>query len=396
MSQNSANMESSTSANAFDLRATGHARVISAQNSYKTVVVEVTGSASPIKANAQQSTLTYHNTGVQVLPPANGTVFLEIHGRDPTDSDEVGLAGYGRYHAEPGANPHDLVYGAAFQVEKKSSKPNYVDSGFQTVDFPIRKIALAKAKAKASMTVNKFKKVAEDCGYRIWVDRNDEQVIHSEQYPFTIKLNDDGNVQGEEDITGRFLPNIYKDEIVSKIACGESKKMTDQKPTPKQDVATPASSQKLLHLTSSLLSVENNDIELRPIPAINPSTPTGSLPEDTPERSQAYGESIDSFVVFDPALSTPIPTGPRHYHSSSSPLKRKSSSPPESAKDDSKSKRSRVEKLPVSEEKKAREEAKEKVRAGSMPRTPRGPRAEMPGYLPRALRQRDLSNPNRA
>jgi hypothetical protein len=138
-----------------------------------------------------------------------------IHGHNPTHQDlerRIGLAGHGRYRKEPGANPYDVVHGAAFEQELHGQIPACLDSGFQTIDSLSRRKAVAKAKVKASMTATRYKNIAAEDGYDIWAEAKDEMIIHSEQYQFTIKLDSEGNAENCANLTGRLVPNIWKQE----------------------------------------------------------------------------------------------------------------------------------------------------------------------------------------
>jgi hypothetical protein len=195
--------------------ASEHAEFVTPGNTHNAATVNHIATVSPTGSTLPRSLMAYRSTGVQTLPPPDATSFYQIHGRDPTHQElerKVGLAAYGRYMKKPRSNPHEVVYGTAFRPEMTENEFTHADMGFQTLDFAPRKKALAKAKVKASTTANKYKKLAAEDGYDIWAEPKDEKTIHSEQYAVMIKLDSEGNVKGGQDLTGRFLPNIWKEE----------------------------------------------------------------------------------------------------------------------------------------------------------------------------------------
>ncbi|KAF1925159.1 uncharacterized protein M421DRAFT_8223 [Didymella exigua CBS 183.55] len=154
---------------------------------------------------------TYHNTGVQTLPPANGNIFRLIHGCEPSQSDYVhsmGSAGIGRLAADPRSNLFDLIYGSTYLAPTTATRGTYTESGFQTANHDTRRKALARAKVKASMTANKYRNAASKAGYVIYAESRDEMVVHSEQFHNVIQLDSEGNLL-EGTVKTRNLPNIY-------------------------------------------------------------------------------------------------------------------------------------------------------------------------------------------
>ena len=154
---------------------------------------------------------TYQNTGVQTLPPPNGEIYKVIHGREPSMTDYVrnmGAAAIGRYMEDPRSNPYDFMYGTAYPAPPVVQRGTCTDSGFQTASCDTTRTALARAKAKASMTATKYREAANRAGYMISAESKDEMIIHSEQHPPTVQLDAEGNLL-EGTIEGRYLPNIY-------------------------------------------------------------------------------------------------------------------------------------------------------------------------------------------
>ena len=157
---------------------------------------------------------TYHNTGVQTLPPANGDVFIlihDLHGRELSHNDyarSMGSAGIGRLSNDPRMNPYELMYGSAYDAPTTAKKETFTDSGFQTASHDTRRKALARAKVKASMTANKYRNAASEAGYVICAESRDEMIVHSEQFPSAVQLDAEGNLL-EGDVKSESLPNIY-------------------------------------------------------------------------------------------------------------------------------------------------------------------------------------------
>ncbi|XPS73150.1 hypothetical protein M3J09_005303 [Ascochyta lentis] len=156
---------------------------------------------------------TYHNTGVQTLPPANGDVYKLINGREPSQTDytrNMGLAAIGRYQQDPRSNPCELIYGAAYTAPHATA--TYTSSGFQTADYNTSRRALARAKVQASVTANKYRGAAAQAGYVVCAESKDEYIVHSEQYPTTARLDKGGNLL-EGSIQTRHLPNIHHSSV---------------------------------------------------------------------------------------------------------------------------------------------------------------------------------------
>jgi hypothetical protein len=310
------------------LKASGHAQIIKARNTHDIATVMTLAPARPPGRNPFRPPVTYQSTGVQTLPPRDAHCFHKIQGRDPTHQEterKIGLAAYGRYMGEPGANPHDVVYGAAFQQELHAQKPTYTDSSFQTVDAAARKKALAKAKVKASMTANKYKKLAAEDGYDIWAEAKDENIIHSEQCSVTVKLNSEGNAEDGEDLTGRLLPNIWKEERQVERQVRETPRIALRPPDPlpmtRNNVTPSITLQVSTPPMTPLMSYKpEGKIALQQIAAVEPSlreitenmamseeySDTESYEEDL-HRSSAYATDDDAYVVYDAGSSPSTP-----------------------------------------------------------------------------------------
>jgi hypothetical protein len=97
---------------------------------------------------------TYHNTGVQTLPPANGDVFRlvhDLHGRELSHNDyarSMGSAGVGRLSNDPRMNPYELIYGPAYDAPADVKNETCTNSGLQTASHDMRRKALDRAKSK--------------------------------------------------------------------------------------------------------------------------------------------------------------------------------------------------------------------------------------------------------
>ena len=254
-------------AKAAEMIASGYARIVPALNAKAPDILKTeTSSASP-EAPLETPHATYHSTGIQTQPLCNGDQFKEVFGRDPTRDDlqrRIGIAAIGRY--EDGlAKPHEIFYGAPIRVARVAERTAaYVDSAFQTKDATDCKKAIARAKVKASITAYRYRRVAQEAGYRVWAESNDEGVIHSEQFLVDIGLDAEGNAKGAN-LDGLFLPNIYGEEL-------ESRHNNSR-------------------ITSQILQETNNgrfsDLQpLRPIPVFAPSTRKSG---PNPEPIEDYG-----------------------------------------------------------------------------------------------------------
>ncbi|OSS47256.1 hypothetical protein B5807_09987 [Epicoccum nigrum] len=163
-------------------------------------------SASTIGAPVKSSA--YRDTGIQTLPPPNATIYKLVYGRDPPAIGRpvMGIAAIGRFTEGPQSNPDELLHGAAYAAPTSTQK-TYMDSEFQTESTDATRMALMKAKSKASIMANKYRKVALKEGYVISSATDNNMVIHSEQYATTVRLDEEGNLL-EGSTKGRLLPNI--------------------------------------------------------------------------------------------------------------------------------------------------------------------------------------------
>ncbi|KAF2995317.1 hypothetical protein E8E13_000188 [Curvularia kusanoi] len=150
----------------------------------------------------------YQDTGVQTLPPANGDVYVQVYGCEPAAIDHfrMGIGAIGRFTEGAQSNLYEPVYGVAYPVPKKN-EVECLDSGFQVSGCDATRLALTRAKARASMMANKYRKVAFEAGYEIWSEADDEMIVHSEQHPSTVRLDMQGNLL-EGSTQGRYIPNI--------------------------------------------------------------------------------------------------------------------------------------------------------------------------------------------
>jgi hypothetical protein len=304
------------------LKTSRQVRVIIARNGLGNASAITVATVQSQGYSPRRRSITYKSTGIQTMPPLDATTFHKIHGRDPNQEEmerKIGLAAYGRYMKEPGSNPHDVVHGVEFHLVMPEQKPNYADSPFQTADAPTRKKALAKAKIKASITANKYKKIAAEDGYNIWAESKDDNIIHSEQYEVMIKLDNEGNAEGHENLTDKFLPNIWKEE---------KHQTKDHNPTHNPElvsvimrhISAPSMSHVLAQPSapSALTPSEPLDDEgsLHPIAAIEPSLRETVEDMTTVEEeldvgnhkdclysSSAYASDDQAFVVYDAGIT---------------------------------------------------------------------------------------------
>lgn len=161
-------------------------------------------------AAPQPSSCKYQSTGVQTLPPPNGDTFKLVYGRDPSHNDLVrntGLAAIGRFTSDPRSNPYEVFHSASFPAPAAKEAKTYADAGFQAAGCDTTRLALARAKVKASMTTKKYREVALQAGYAISAESKDEMIVHSEQYATIVRLDAKGNLL-EGDVNKLRLPNI--------------------------------------------------------------------------------------------------------------------------------------------------------------------------------------------
>jgi hypothetical protein len=279
---------------------------------------ESTAPATP-ELTPSRSLVTYCSTAVQIRPPGDASTFVLVHGREPTHQElvrKVGLAATGRYKG-PTDTPHGVVYGDVFQRERNEHKPTTVASGFQTLDPGLCQKALTKAKVKAAMTAKRYQHIASEAGFKIWGESKDENVMHSQQLSFSIQLDANGVAQTDEDLTGRYLPNLYKEYI------GPGNNPHHKIRTPKSHIMHNLHSAAMpSHDANPYPAVLQSGMTyhtqpLRPIPALEPSIREdfgdASLSEiyhgldDTEESTGAYATDPDAFVVYDARKFSPVP-----------------------------------------------------------------------------------------
>jgi hypothetical protein len=295
--------------------------------------------------------VTFRSTATQCKPPYNASEFFQLYGYEPKMHDlehKVGLAAIGRYK-RPDDVPYGVIHGATFEAAQGQRKPEYVDSCFQIMDLKARNMALAKAKAKAKITANKYSTIVADAGFSIWAETKDEKIVHSEQQPFIIKLDKDGNAQTDEDLTGRFLWNIFKDGIededlhlgAAPATGANHPPQSTRPPTPEPLAAQP--------LPSSLLHTPGN-APPRSIAALNPSLRDDpsiveaqdesdrTESEDEYEVEQPYAEHSDAYVIVDAEYHLPYESVTEGFSTSKQSCKRRNSSQPSDERDRKRSK----------------------------------------------------------
>jgi hypothetical protein len=221
---------------------------------------------------------------------------MHIYGREPTHQElerKVGLAAIGRYKG-PMDKLHRVSYGDIFLCEPNEREKMTVDSGFQTLDPGSCQKALTRAKVKAAMTASKYKNIATNKGCRIWGESKDENVLHTEQHTFSFQLDANSVAQTDENLTGRFLPNIYKEEIGPIVK-------------PRRKARTAATN--ALHTKLSAIMRSHDTQPPRPIAALEPSLREPYEDTKVPEQFYdsgdvegvfgPYATNADAFVVYD-------------------------------------------------------------------------------------------------
>ncbi|UPX20438.1 uncharacterized protein EKO05_0010669 [Ascochyta rabiei] len=259
-----------------------------------------------------EASSTYHNTGVQTLPPPNGDVYRIINGREPSQSDYIhnmGAAAIGRYQGDPRSNTYELMYGAACTAPQATGGAKYVDSGFQTADCNITRKALASAKVKASMTANKYRGAAAKAGYTICAESKDDNTVHSEQYPTTARLDIEGNLL-DGNVESRHLPNIYGTLMHHSISAPELCRKTVV-PTVRQEASIShydAPTRRAAYPSPSLSPLTTTNFLPMPVERISALAPSSKRqPSDSAFALQNeyghVGSAMNNFVVLDPAAT---------------------------------------------------------------------------------------------
>jgi hypothetical protein len=174
------------------------------------VMNEPLDSASTLGGPVKSSS--YLDTGIQTLPPPNGDIYKLVYGCDPPAiplairRPVMGIAATGRFTKGPQSNPYESLHGAAYAAPTSAHK-TYMDSEFQTGSTDATGMALMKAKTKASIMANKYRKVASKEGYVVCSATDNDMIVHSEQYDTTVQLDMEGNLL-EGSTKGRSLRNI--------------------------------------------------------------------------------------------------------------------------------------------------------------------------------------------
>jgi hypothetical protein len=283
-------------------------RKMPASNSRDPSIAGPTTASATTASGHDPPPMSYHSTAIQTLPPATGSFFKDIHGRYPTHWEhehKIGLAARGRY--EPGvADPYLPLYGAPFQVMKSEKNVTYVDSGFQTADVGARKIALTKAKAKASMTARRYGAVVADAGYNLCAESKDERIQHSEQHLFNVGIDDEGNVQGEVNLTGRFLPNVYMEDKAPQTTSCSTLQHTQNGIELQQHSQLSKVKSRVLTPPLNPAPQDHNEPP-RQIAAIEPSSREDQSDAESIDNSdEAYEYDSSCFVVHDPEKVVPL------------------------------------------------------------------------------------------
>ncbi|OAL52440.1 hypothetical protein IQ07DRAFT_642131 [Pyrenochaeta sp. DS3sAY3a] len=153
-------------------------------------------------APSRPATVQYVSAGVQTSPLRKVADFVKYYGRKPKDWERAPA------RFEP---PSDEV---PFESSVSHEKVGMTDAFFQSLDGPMVKMGILKAKIKAKMTAKKHAKAAKEGGVEIWAEEREEKILHSEQVPTSIKLDGEGNlVDGNIDTTDLFLPNIWAKDL---------------------------------------------------------------------------------------------------------------------------------------------------------------------------------------
>jgi len=340
-----------------DMLKSGHVRIIRATNATKPDVLERIAQIATTDAGVSCGMSTYQSTGAQTQPLRDALQFREIFGRSPLHG-EIGTAAIGRYTPNGGASTYELKYGEPFLSTRAGpDKPKYVDSSFQTTNCPETVRMITKAKVKATMMVGKYRKVAEEAGFKVFAESNIEKVIHSEQFPTLVTLDADGNTK-DGDLGPLFIPNIYGERIVP-----ETPQNHPDPRVPRPAMKECSSQHAIASLTPSLR---------KDVPNPKPTEDYGGYTE-TKQREEDHAESMNdaygrdnvlpqSFVVYDPACyPSPItPTATPKGSPSSNKRKRVAEDEPTAA--EASSKRARRSSSPTRTKSDCKKAAKEEAK----------------------------------
>lgn len=301
-------------------------RVIRALYLQESLSQPTQSSNSEAVAAVQTIARTYQNTGIQTLPPANGSVFRLIHGREPSHYDyarSMGSAGIGRLTNDTRKNPFEVFFGAAYIAPTAVRNEKHTHSGFQTVSHAMRIKALASAKVRASMMANRYRNAAFKAGYIIGAESQDEMVVHSEQVPSAVRLDTEGNLL-EGDVRSRGLPNIYGALVhdqPSQATVPRTKPIrhaVDLAKEPIDGVHGVQTSQTPYPFPSDLsrMPSQQSTAELRDVPKSVPALASAYTGQSISTLSViddeygSWGPVTDEFVVFDAGaeLNAPVDT----------------------------------------------------------------------------------------
>ncbi|KAH6629254.1 hypothetical protein C7974DRAFT_453882 [Boeremia exigua] len=258
----------------------------------------------------QTASRKYQNTGVQTLPPPNGDIFKLVHGRAPSESDyvrNVGTAAIGRFTEDLCSNPYELVYGTTYNAPLAAQRSIYTDTGFQTASRGVTTMALSRAKARASVMVNRHREAAIQAGYIICAESQDEMIIHSEQHPTAVRIDANGNLL-EGTIEEFYLPNIHGTPLQThRLAPNDRLSLIGRK------VSLVAEGDSQVAMTgstshSSIAKVPRVEVTAR-ISAHAPSS-TNQTSGLTPVIDDEYGNvgsCAHEYVVYDAGATTSLP-----------------------------------------------------------------------------------------
>lgn len=257
---------------------------------------------SSVESHGQDSASSrYRDVGVQTLPPPNGEVYRLVHGCEPlaTSFPQMGFAAIGRFTQDSRSNPYDVLSSATCAVSRPAHRRSYADSGFQTAAHHITNMAVIKAKAKASMMVNRYRRVANEAGYIVFAEVDDDMIVHSEQHPSTVRLNSEGNLV-EGTTLGRYLPNI-------RGALSDQQSLISDWVEPVQMTELSFS---LVQTQRSLLAFESVTCQTsQKISAFAPSSSEPDLASSTiiDEENGSLNLGTADFIVYDPEVVTEPP-----------------------------------------------------------------------------------------
>jgi hypothetical protein len=123
------------------------------------------------------------------------------------NAGHVGVSSLGRYGVDDIADSVGVTIGCSHRIRPLTTKVTYESSGFQMVSVKEKALAIARAKAKASVLINRYKRVVGEYGVELRLETDTKLVVHSEQHLLQLEFDDHGRAD-TRGISAPVLPNI--------------------------------------------------------------------------------------------------------------------------------------------------------------------------------------------